>query len=262
MTKPCFSIITVTKNNLSGLRRTDASIRAQTYQNYEWLIIDGASTDGTLGHYNPAISEPDSGIYDAMNKGITLASGDYLIFMNAGDVFAAGDTLEILSGHDADFIYGDARENGQMKPARHDISHGMITHHQAMAYRRAAIGILRFDPAYSIAADYDFTWRFMQRSLSHLYIPIPVCDFESGGVSQANAARGRKEQFAIRRKMGCSHPFCASVYVRQYLVWIVRQYAPDFFWRMRSRRNTAPSPAHNRTRPGHPENRGATHTHT
>lgn len=260
MIKPRFSIITVTKDNLAGLRRTFRSLHAQRCQDYEWIVIDGGSTDGTLDHFTPAISEPDTGIYDAMNKGIERVQGDYILFLNAGDVLFP-DALDNIAMLSADFIYGDAVEGGRTKPARHNISRGMITHHQAMFYKRALIGDLRFDLRYPIAADYDFTWRFMRKCGDISYSPQALCDFETGGLSQRNTAQGRREQFKIRRAMGANLLFGCFIYARQYAAQALRSLAPSLFWRARSWRNTAPVPAHNQTRARHPENQGAPHTH-
>ncbi len=86
-----FSVITVTRNNLVGLRRTHESLRIQSCGDYEWIVVDGASDDGTADYLKKTganwVSEPDRGIYDAMNKGIARAQGRWLIFMNAGDEF-------------------------------------------------------------------------------------------------------------------------------------------------------------------------------
>jgi putative colanic acid biosynthesis glycosyltransferase len=95
-----YSIITVCRNNLNGLQRTCESIEAQSFSDFEWIVIDGASTDGTVEFMTNKVqdnisffSEPDEGLYDAMNKGIDKASGDYLIFMNSGDQFMSGNSL-------------------------------------------------------------------------------------------------------------------------------------------------------------------------
>ncbi|MCD8498238.1 MAG: glycosyltransferase [Alphaproteobacteria bacterium] len=170
-----FSIITVTRNNGEGLARTYASLAAQSLADYEWIVIDGASSDSTLGFMKdkPAllVSEPDKGIYDAMNKGLERASGDFLIFMNAGDCFAGAQVLEelshVLRAEQTVFAYGDAWEEQSggrpfYKRARrhHHIAYGMFTHHQAMVYKRAALGDMRYDLRYKIASDYDLTAGF------------------------------------------------------------------------------------------------------
>ncbi len=262
MTNPRFSIVTVTKNNLAGLQKTHASLIAQNYTRYEWLVIDGGSTDGTLSHFTPDLSEPDHGIYDAMNKGIDRADGDYILFLNAGDTLASSDILERLASLDADFLYGDSRESDRIKRAYHDITRGMMTHHQAMVYRRAAIGDLRFDTRYKIAADYDFTRRFLQRTSNALYVPAVLCDFESGGLSQKQALLGRREQFSVRRALGASLKVSIHLYIRQTLAQNLRRLAPDFFWRVKSRYNNEPSPAHNPALESRPETLHARHSHT
>lgn len=242
-----FSIITVTRNHRDGLKRTAASVTAQTFRDFEWIVIDGASTDGTIDDFAayPAqiVSEADLGPYDAMNKGVDRARGDYLIFMNAGDVFAYNDSLQKIAHatrNSPDFIYGDALEivdeKPVLKPARsHEkIPRGMFTHHQAMIYKRAAIGSLRYDLNYKIAADYDFTLRFLLQRPTVSYLNQPLCIFESGGLSQLNAGLGRSEQFKIR-SMAKSSTFVANclIYARQMAALILRTYCTRFYWTVR-----------------------------
>jgi putative colanic acid biosynthesis glycosyltransferase len=238
-----FSVITVTRNNLPRLKQTHDSLRAQAGADYEWIVIDGASDDGTAAYLKtiPAqwISEPDGGIYDAMNKGIDRAQGDYIIFMNAGDEFPAPEVLAKLALINADFIYGDSLEGGRHKPARPHagILYGMFTHHQAMVYRRDAIGALRYDTKYKIAADYKFTLEFLRHAVSVSYAPFPVCVFEQGGVSQQRVRLGRNEQFLIRREMdACGWIENVMIYLAQSAVMILRCAAPGIYWRLRSNR--------------------------
>lgn len=208
------SVITVTKNNKEGFARTKASIDAQTYRNFEWIVIDGDA-------------EPDNGIYDAMNKGIDRASGDYLIFMNAGDTFADAETLECIAPHlNADFLYGDAIEGKYLKRARHNIAYGMITHHQAMIYKRSA---LRYDTTYQIAADYKFTAQAMRGNVKH--IPFPICIFEQGGISQQKTALGRHEQQLIRKELGVYAPFIETL---QRVASFIKSHSPKLYWRIRT----------------------------
>lgn len=261
MIKPRFSIVTITKNNLAGLRRTLHSLHEQRCQDYEWIVIDGGSTDGTLDHFKPALSEADKGIYDAMNKGLERAQGDYILFLNAGDTLVDPYILENIAPCHADFIYGDAIEGNHIKPAKHAIAQGMITHHQAMFYRRNKIGILRFDLSHPIAADYDFTWHFLKGCQTIIHIPLPVCNYEEGGWSQQRTKQGRREQFIIRRAMGVPIFVCCFIYARQSAAQAVRFLAPSLFWRARSRRSTAPVPAHNQSRARHRECPDAQNTH-
>lgn len=244
-----FTIITITRNNLEGLKRTHKSVAPQSCEEYEWIVIDGASDDGTpefLKSTNATfLSEPDAGIYDAMNKGIEKASGRYLIFMNAGDVFATPDILEILAEQaelKPDFIYGDAleEENGKLYYKRAKpygkIKYGMFTHHQAMVYAREAIGDLRYDTQYQIAADYDFTWKFLQKAKRPLYIPEePFCIFQSGGISQQKAALGRKEQFNVRKNEKIIPQALNFMLLNlQAAAWNLRRAAPAIFWAYKS----------------------------
>lgn len=226
-TYPLFTIVTITRNNYGGLQKTFKSLEKQTFKDYQWLVIDGASTDETLQFLKKRrsetrmdqfpfsfFSEHDEGIYDAMNIGIEHANGRFLLFLNAGDELASDDILEKLSPYAAkkpDFIYGDALEpvKGQPQAAyKHarrykELKWGMITHHQAMLYNRYTVRDfkIRYSLLYDIASDYDFTARFLLKAKKILYIPTPICIFEQGGVSQKNARLGRKEQFIIREKL-------------------------------------------------------------
>lgn len=124
------SIITVNLNNLEGLKKTYESVVSQTFTDYEWLVIDGGSTDGSREfieqHQDKFVywcSEPDKGIYNAMNKGIMRAKGEYLNFMNSGDCFACEETLLGVFGklRTADILYGYVTEeniNGRCNPLR------------------------------------------------------------------------------------------------------------------------------------------------
>lgn len=252
-----FSVITITYNNLEGLRRTHRSVQEQNCDDYEWIIVDGASTDGTAGYISALdahiISEPDDGLYDAMNKGIDRARGDYIVFMNAGDEFATSDTLAAIKTAleneketcPPDFIYGDAFESGEgaknaplYKAAR---SHkyperGLFTHHQAMYYRRALIGAQRYDLSYPVAADYKFTAQFLGRCRHVLYINKPLCLYESGGLSQKQAAAGRKEQYAIKKDLHLAPLYkCTFIYMRQSLTQALRGLSPRLYWALRGR---------------------------
>jgi putative colanic acid biosynthesis glycosyltransferase len=221
MNEPVISIITVTKNNAAGLKLTARSIEVQ--QNpirYEWIVIDGASTDTTpeilerFKDLNPVIaSEPDQGIYDAMNKGIDRATGRYLWFLNAGDCIPDAYTLreigkEIQNNLAPEFIHADARENGTIKPSHglHAYKWGQITHHQAMLYRRSTVAELRYDTQYTISADYAFTLIMISRAVRPHHFARVICDFQSGGISQTRAELGRQENFEIRRDLLGMHP--------------------------------------------------------
>ncbi|MCB1532941.1 MAG: glycosyltransferase [Alphaproteobacteria bacterium] len=241
---PLFSLITVTLNARAGLQKTQCSIAAQTSKNYEWIVIDGASSDGTQEWLESMsarfISEPDYGLYDAMNKGIEKARGHYLLFLNAGDELAAPDTLQAITdfigARKPGFVYGDAQEGPHLKHARNHshINKGMITHHQAMLYDRAALQNLRYDTGYKIAADYDFTARFLLTKPEALYCPFPICIFESGGLSQQQAKAARQEEAAIRRTLGLTSTLSrALIYMRQSAAHILKTRIPALYRIMR-----------------------------
>lgn len=240
---PLFSVITITFNNRDGLRRTSSSILSQTCKDFEWIIIDGNSTDGTQAdfiNYQSAniISEPDKGIYDAMNKGMEQATGDYILFMNAGDMFADAKILSGLTEYclsTPDFIYGDSQEDGHLKRARHHskINWGMHTHHQAMLYRRQTLAAMRYDLHYKIAADYDLTLRFLKIAKSVMSIPMPICIFESGGLSQTNVKTGRDEQFESRQNnKSCPLLINHAIRAAQIIRYALRQHMPEIYWHL------------------------------
>ncbi len=219
---PFFSIVTITLNNKKGLQKTFDSLDKQTFRDFEWLVVDGKSEDGTdkwIHAHESYItwhqSRKDKGLYDAMNIGLDHSRGDYVLFLNAGDTLADEYTLARVEyairsndNIDPDFVYGDAWEEMQdgsvglkLSAGHEKMNYGLFTHHQSMYYRRLAIGDMRYNLDYKIAADFDFTVRFLKRVTgSIVYIDKPLCIFENGGISQTKADLGRREFFAIRKK--------------------------------------------------------------
>jgi putative colanic acid biosynthesis glycosyltransferase len=244
MNSPVFSIITVTLNNLSGLKRTHQSLLEQTVSDLEWIVIDGGSTDCTTGYLKTTkalwVSEPDNGIYDAMNKGIEKATGEYLLFLNAGDELATSDVLEQLSkvARDSpDFMYGDYylhenkkkfyKKSKQIKK----LSRGMITSHQAMIYSRKKLEGIRYDLNYQIAADYDLTLKFLMSDKKTIKLTIPICIFESGGLSEKKAFIGRFEQYKIRKNLSILPEIeNLAVFFAQFVPWNLRKKFPKLYW--------------------------------
>ena len=248
-----FTIITISRNNREGLARTAQSLQLQEYSDFEWIIIDGNSDDGTDDDFESydatIISEDDAGPYDAMNKGLALATGEYVLFLNSGDRLAQTQTLkkikEAVSLSKPDFIYGDAWEFSEgrtwYKPARPHtkVAKGMFTHHQAMLYKNSLVKEQCYDLSYKIAADYEFTVLFLNKARTCLYLAMPICVFEAGGISQTNVSLGRKEQFIIRRKTQIVIvPKNVAIYAAQMVSWGLRSCAPRLYWQIKNIRST------------------------
>lgn len=216
-----FSIITVSFNAESTIERTIESVDSQTFGDYEHLIVDGASKDNTLkilarhaSTKRSIISEPDKGIYDAMNKGICHTSGKYLIFLNSGDKFHTVDTLAIIAKtiEDHDFpgiVYGQTdivdNEGCRIGP-RHlsapeelslkSFAKGMLVCHQAfVALRRITGG---YDLKFKFSADYDWCIRCLQHSHRNIGLTDTVLiDYLNEGVTTRNRFKSLLERFRI-----------------------------------------------------------------
>lgn len=202
---PRFSVVTVTYNNRSGFERTAQSVQAQTFRDVEWIVVDGASSDDTAAFARtmtaPAptvVSEPDEGIFDAMTKGLRLARGEFVTFMNAGDCFFDPEVLrrtdEAIGDAPVALIYGDAVEDGVegqfYKPARSPAANRyvMFTHHQSQFYRTTIAQEIGYDRSYKLSADWVMTTRVLRRGPA-LRLPFAVSLFERGGVSQRSGHR-------------------------------------------------------------------------
>jgi len=240
MTK--FTVITITYNAADVVGRTLDSVRSQTYEDVEHLIIDGASTDATLamaeaykresdasdcGHKVIVKSEPDEGIYDAMNKGLTQASGDYVVYMNAGDTFPAPDTLEQVA-HRCHLnelptealpavLYGltdivdregrFVRHRRLQPPARltwRSFRQGMLVCHQAFYARTDLAKNLQYDTRYRLSADVDWCIRVMREAdrtgLPLCNIGIVVANYLDEGATTKNHRESLGERFAVMRR--------------------------------------------------------------
>lgn len=227
-----FSVVTICFNDREGLRRTMDSVRAQDRQLFEWIVIDGASTDGTGDLLDrcramgaTVVSEPDLGIFDAMNKGLALARGEYVNFLNSGDLLASANTLrdvhDALKGERPDFVYGDAIEfedsNGHYKAARpHEyVFYSMFTHHQAMFYRRDKIQH-GYDQSYRFAADWAFTSAFLRGAAAIKRLRFSICRFQRGGstFTETNRRTLDRELWRIyREEMRLPWPAAAALYL-------------------------------------------------
>ena len=210
-----YSVITINFNNCEGLRKTIESVVAQTYNGYEYIVIDGGSKDGSVAvikeysdRINYWVSEPDSGIYNAMNKGVSQAQGDYCIFMNSGDCFYNANVLESFSGSNMqeDLVIGklvSARDGCVLfaPPPQRDISlyylySGTIPH-QSSFIKTELLRLYPYDESLEIVSDWKF---FVEAVVMHncsvRYINDYLASFDMEGISTTNPERmwNEKEQ--------------------------------------------------------------------
>lgn len=215
------SVVTVSFNCKHVIEETILNVLGQTYLDKEYVIIDGASTDGTLDiikKHEPGIScivsEPDKGIFDAMNKSLDYVTGDYVIFMNAGDRFVHCNVLsDIFAGktYDADLIYGDtylqtvfgyklqkAHAIYLQNPTKKDLvfkSQGIC--HQSILTKVSILRNIKFNLAYPMGADYDTTAQIFYKGnhkLIYVGFPISIFDDRTGGASHGQILRVLKER--------------------------------------------------------------------
>ncbi len=222
--QPKFSIITITYNAASVIEPTLQSVLAQTYRNYEYLLIDGGSKDDTVAKAKASgitfahiISEPDKGLYDAMNKGIALATGDYLCFLNAGDSFFAPDTLQTIATAAnkektlPDVLYGEtaevdkARNFVRMRRLKapkelnwRSFKDGMMVCHQAFYAKREIAPM--YDLKYRFSSDVDWCIKVMKRSSRLVNVNATVINYLQDGLSIQNHRTSLKERFCIMSK--------------------------------------------------------------
>ena len=221
---PKFSLITVTYNAGAVLEDTIQSIITQTYKNVEYILIDGASTDNTMriveryrDHIHTVVSEPDQGLYDAMNKGLSLATGDYVCFLNAGDCLHEDDTLlsmvhSVAASHEApcppDVLYGDTAlvdseghflRMRRLTPPEHltwkSFRHGMLVCHQAFFARRAITP--HYDLRYRFSADFDWCIRVMKQARYLHNTHLTLVDYLDEGLTTRNHRASLIERFHI-----------------------------------------------------------------
>lgn len=254
-----FSLITVTYNAEATLERTLQSVAEQTYPHIEHILIDGASKDRTMEivhthgqHLAKVVSEPDRGLYDAMNKGLRLATGDYVCFLNAGDKLHGADTLErislsltrpekegskdaqqstpspsgkesipgLLYGH-TDIVDDNGHYLGPRRLKPHDgltwrsFKQGMLVCHQAFYARRDLCP--EYDTHYRFSADFDWCIRVMKQTDNLVHLPFSVVDYLNEGMTTRNHRASLIERFRIM----CRH-YGVLTTIGQHLWFVVR----------------------------------------
>ena len=218
-----FTVITVTYNAINTIERTIKSVQEQTYNQIEHIIVDGKSTDGTIELIKQLkdanthwISEKDNGIYDAMNKGTSLAKGNYICYLNAGDVFHEKETVEKMmilakANESPDILYGETvivdikgefLHNRRLKaPAKltwKSFKQGMLVCHQAFIIHRRIFE--PYDLSYRFSADVDWCIRLMKESSSIVNTKLTLIKYLNEGVTTANRKESLKERYAIMSK--------------------------------------------------------------
>ena len=212
------SIITITYNSAKTLERALASVQSQTYKDIEHVIVDGASTDGTREvieayakkHKNVRwVSEPDEGIYNALNKGIRMATGDVIGFLHSDDVLYAPDSIEQIAAAfqdpKIDVVYGDLQycKNGKIVRSwksnvfnPRSLKYGWMPPHPTMYVRKEVYQqVGEYDEWFHIAADYDMMLRIFKAGYRSHYIPEVLVSMETGGASNKDTrARLSKTQ--------------------------------------------------------------------
>jgi glycosyltransferase involved in cell wall biosynthesis len=214
------SIITVNKNNASGLEKTIQSVICQTYTDFEYIVIDGNSTDASaevIKKYNAKInywvSEPDTGIYNAMNKGIQKAKGEYCLFLNSGDFLIDNTTLiklfdELTHTENAGIYYTNSMATNHpyfQPPKSIDINYLIIhnlNHQNSLIKRLLFLEHGMYNEKYKIAADYEFWLReFWTHKTKFVYINTNIAVYDSFGISSFSNFDSELED-AIRSVFG------------------------------------------------------------
>ncbi len=215
------SIITVNLNNAFGLKRTLESVESQTFQDFQYIVIDGNSTDGSMEHIansgrvNDSISEPDSGVYDAMNKGIDLAKGEYLLFLNSGDTLYSEETLmKIMPELDqADLIYGNLYLNDLENPRVHTfpekltfkyLFHHFLGHPSTFIKRGLFKQFGYYDLSYPIVADWAFMLTVIAKDnapTKHVEQVISIFEMDGMSANPENVPQILAERKQFLQKM-------------------------------------------------------------
>lgn len=214
MSHPLITVVTVCRNVAAELLKTARSVAEQDFDDFEYIVVDGASTDDTpellasgatkATHW---VSEPDGGIYDAMNKGAQLAQGEWVIFMNAGDTFASHCVLSRIAPRlmqtEATVVYGDVVKTDRAgmpvvkvaeEPRNH---HRMFFCHQSAFTLREAIVNHPFDTRHKLSADFKFFKTLLREGHEFEHVGFPVAVFDTAGVSNRRRSAGLADNMSI-----------------------------------------------------------------
>lgn len=234
---PRLSVVTVTFNDLEGLKSTRASLVKSCTTDYEHIIVDGGSSDGTqdylreLGDAVIWVSERDRGPYDGMNKGAAMAKGDWIMFLNSGDTLATASALTDLMAPVADagigIIYGDCLSKGRLRRARplHEL-HRLLEAgnvkgwlrghpcHQSVIARTDLMKMTPFDLRFKIAADYHWMERLRSQGYGSLKVDAVICVYQPGGLSSRNFLRCTVEWWQVVKLAAGNNPARKAYFLR------------------------------------------------
>lgn len=209
------SLITINFNNKDGLKKTIDSVVDQTFKGFEWIVIDGGSTDGSrelleqyADHFAYWVSEPDCGIYNAMNKGIDHAQGEYLQFLNSGDWLNAPTTLQefFATPLEGDIVYGDQDyyEGNRLAESRKHPDALSLKYlyewslgHSSSFIKRELLAETHYNENYRIVSDWEFFLKKALENKSFVHRPITVGCFDMSGISMANQELLHEERDSV-----------------------------------------------------------------
>ncbi len=249
LNKPLISIVTIVYNGEQFLERTIQSIIGQTYDRIEYIIIDGNSKDKTveiIKKYSSKIafwqSEPDKGLYDAMNKGIKVAKGDYLLFINAGDELYETDTIKKIVNSSAelpDIYYGETLmvneafeplgTRSEVTPHKlpshlkwQDMAYGMVVCHQSILVKRSIADLYAINHPY--CADIDWIIKALKKSSNAVNVGFNVSRYLKGGISDKQLKKSLVDRFNVMREhFGLFRTLFSHIFITVRAVWFYKK---------------------------------------
>lgn len=250
---PKFSILVVTLNAALEIERTIKSVQSQTYSNYEVIVKDGKSKDNTLlfipkdERYRVYVKE-DKSVYDGMNQALDMAKGEYIIFLNAGDMFYEPDTLKKVEEYIEKnnikgkcVLYGDYSRNGEFIQLQKKNLDDFYLYrsplcHQSIFYSRDIFeNQVRYDTKYKISADHDLTLKIWKNNIPFYHLGTIVCTYKGAGISETrtglNTAKREKAEIVKKYYSGTHrivYNFIIACSLSSVRAWMVSNKSPEF----------------------------------